>query len=168
MVSSDLSMQDVEASIAATIAPLKAQLSLVEGKERLILDELTSIREMKARLLSTLRKLDPDMPGPGKPKKKQTGRGTHIRNGGVAAEQVLATVREAVDKVAPNNPDGFTRSRVTEQLKEDGIAMGDARQKEAIEELHASGYLTLHKLVTGGNKSYKRTEDLDDSARHAV
>ena len=32
--------------------------------------------------------------------------------------------------------------------------------KVAVEELHASGYLTLNKIVTGGNKNFKRTEDL--------
>lgn len=156
MADEGLTLLDIEASIASVIDPLKQQLTAIESRERLILSDLEETRAMKARLISTLRKLDPSMPRPGKKVKKH-----HNGNGrGVPADAVMAVVRDAVDKVAPNNPDGFTRARVGEQLKADGVPMGDNRQKEAMEELHASGYLTLHKLVTGGNKSYKRTEDL--------
>jgi hypothetical protein len=160
MVSSDISMHDVEAAVAATIQPLKEQLKLVEGRERLILQDLQATREMKAVLVSMLRKIDPTMPRPGK-KVKQS------RNGGVNSDTVN-TVRKYVDLIAPENPDGFTRSRVLERMKADGAGFGDKRMIQGMDALHASGYLTLHKLVTGGNKSFKRTEDLDDSARHAV
>lgn len=158
MAEEGLTLLDIENEIAAVINPLKAQLKRVESRERLILSDLEETREMKSKLISTLRKLDPDMPRPGKKAaaKKQNGNGR-----GVPLDAVLAVVRDAVDKVAPNNPDGFTRARIGEQLRADGVPMGDQRQKEAMEELHSSGYLTLHKLVTGGNKSYKRTEDLN-------
>lgn len=157
MAEETLTLQAVEDEIASVISPLKEQLKRVESRERLILSDLDETRAMKARLLSTLRKLDPSMNGPGRKKKaaKLNGNGR-----GVPADTVLQVVRVAVDKVAPANPDGFTRARIGEQLKADGVPMGDNRQKEAVEELHSSGYLTLHKLVTGGNKSYKRTEDL--------
>jgi hypothetical protein len=161
---SPVSLEAVRSEVRGLIEPLKAQLKMVESRERFILNDLQATREIKAELISTLRKLDPDMPRPGKKKK-----GAATSNGrGLPSNEVMEVVRKAVDEVAVKYPDGFTRARVGEQLKEDGVPMGDARQKAAIEELHNSGYLTLHKLVTGGNKSFKRTEDLNGSARHAV
>lgn len=165
---SPVSLETVRSEVRGLIEPLKAQLKMVESRERFILNDLAATREIKAELISTLRKLDPDMPRPGK-KKGHKHNGNGSSNGrGVPSSEVMEVVRKAVDEVAAKNPDGFTRARVNEQLREDGVPMGDARQKAAIEELHASGYLTLNKLVTGGNKQFKRTEDLNGSARHAV
>lgn len=159
-----LTLADVEAAVSAVVQPLREQLRLVEGRERLILADLAETREMKSRLLQTLRKLDPSMTT-GKPGPKPGS------NGHVAPakfdQRIVDEVQTYVDKVAPLNPDGFTRTRVHKAMQEDGHGLGDKRVVMAMEALHTSGYLTLHKLVTGGNKSYKRTEDLNGEPRPA-
>lgn len=157
----ELTLADVEASIAATLNPLREQLRLVEGRERLLLADLQTTREMKTRLQSTLRKLDPSMPRPG-PKSPSPLRG------GPKAErhrQAVAATRKAIEQIAPDNPDGFVRARVYEQLKADGVPIGDGRLGDIMNELHAAGYLTLHKLVNGGAKSFLLTEGIANGSR---
>lgn len=162
-----VTLADVEASIAATLDPLRQQLRAVESRERLILSDLIATREVKARLQSTLRKLDPSMPGPGR-RKGQGGQPQTMSQRKATAER-LATVaaRKAIAEVAAANPDGFTRTKIGTQMKADGNPIGDVRLARIIDGLHSSGELTLHKIVTGGNKSYLRTEDLNGSPRQA-
>jgi len=150
-------LDEIEAKLQESIRPWREQLRVVEARERIILADLDATRAVKQRLISTLRKLDPNAHDLGKkpgPKKSHSnGKADRHREAVVAA-------KKAIDKVAPNQPDGFTRTRIHDQLKADGFPIGDVRLIAAVEELHSSGYLTLHKLVTGGNKAYRRTEDL--------
>jgi hypothetical protein len=119
---------------------------------------------MKTRLLVTLRRLDPTMNRPG-PKKKAAANGDYGKEG--RHREAVAAAKKAIDELAAagETADGFTRTRVHSQMKVDGFPIGDARLIKVMDELHSSGYLTLHKLVTGGNKSFKRTEDLNGQPR---
>jgi len=154
-------LADVEAEIAGLTEPLRHQLRVVEGRERLILADLEETRAVKSRLLATLRKLDPTVQRPGPKKKGTTGTGPAQKE--ARRREAVAEAKKAIDQLAAKGgEDGFTRTAVHTQMKLNGIAIGEARVGEAVASLHESGYLTLHKLVTGGNKSYKRTEDLSN------
>jgi hypothetical protein len=163
-VASVPSLQDVEAAVSAAIEPLRQQLKAVEGRERMILADLEQTRAAKARLVSTLRKIDPDMPRPGK--KKQPASTDY----GVAERRRAATVeaRKAIDKLAAKGA-GITKNATYEQLKADGKSYGLGTVSSVVDDLHQSGHLTLDRLGTGGHKIYKRTEDLSNgSPRQAV
>lgn len=152
-------LADVDAAIAATLQPLRDQLRTVEARERLIVADLKQTREVKARLSSTLRKLDPTMPGPGRTAASK-------RNGHPPTDaETIETVKRAIEEIRADNPDGFVRTRIFDQLRRQGYAIGDNRLARAVEDLHHSGYLTLHKLGTGGSKIYKLTEDISNGSR---
>lgn len=162
-----VTLDAIEASIAealaASLAPLREQLAQVEARERLIAADLEATRAVKTRLVKALRKLDPAMPGPGR---KVVAAG---KNGNAKRDaDTVEAAKRAIDQISKDNPEGFTRTRVHTQMKINGMAIGDKRVQAAIDQLHDSGYLTLHKIVVGGNKAYKRTEDLNGSPRQAV
>lgn len=154
-------LDDVEAAMAAAIEPLREQLRMVEGRERLIQADLTATREVKNRLLQTLRRLDPAMSRPG-PKARSGGSNTPAA---VAKRRREATeaAKVAIDSVASERDGGeVTKSAVYETLKRSGQPIGQGTIGTIMETLHESGYLTLHRLGTGGHKIYKRTEDMSN------
>lgn len=169
MTDSVPTLDDVEAAVAGLIQPLRQQLQAIEARERLIVADLEQTRAAKARLVSTLRKLDPTMAGPGRPKAKSY---TDPSPEATARRRREATeaARKAIDAIAASSAGGeVTKNRVVDQMKADGFAIGQGRGSSIVDDLHQSGYLTLDRLGTGGHKIYKRTEDLSNgSPRQAV
>lgn len=166
MVEVATTLEEIQAAIStareAALAPLREQLKIVEARERLISSDLEETRELRKLLLRELRKLDPSMSRPGPKGKKAAGMNGTSANAEARHREAVAAAIVAINQVAWENPDGFTRTAVHSQMKANGVGVGDARMIRVMDELHSGGMITLHRLVTGGNKAFKRTEDISN------